>query len=69
MAYIIANMRELDIKYLIECREKYPDKKIDLEKLKQMPHKDDQLAPLSEKQISEVFIHEEDDMIPILRKR
>lgn len=69
MAYIIANMREFDIRSLIDCREKYPDKKIDLEKLKQMSHKDNQLAPLSVKQISEVFIHEEDDLIPILRKR
>lgn len=69
MAYIIANKRELEIKMFIEYIDKYPDSKIDLDSLKNLPHKNDQFAPKSKEQVKEVFILEDNDTLPIKRKQ
>lgn len=63
MAYIIANVREIEIELFIEYRNEYPTRKIDIEKMKKLPHKNDQFAPISKKGVREVFIPEEDDVV------
>lgn len=56
MAYVIANMRELEIILFLEYRDKYSDRRVDLERLKKLPHKSDQFAPKSRERVKEVFI-------------
>lgn len=67
--YIIANKRESEIKMFLEYTDKYPGSKIDLDKLKKLPHKNDQFTPESEERVKEVFTLEDDDTIPIIRKK
>lgn len=60
-AYIISNMRNLDIKCLIEGIDQYPDRTLDLEKLKKLPHRntegsDSVIYSISKKQILEALI-------------
>ena len=69
MAYIIANMRESEIELFIEYRDKYPDRKIDLEKLKKLPPKNDQSAPITKERVREVFTQDESDTIFVIRKQ
>lgn len=58
-AYILSNMRELDIKYLIRGIEKDPNVIIDLDALKKLPNKNteesDVICPISKKGILEVL--------------
>ncbi len=67
--YIIANKREPEIKMFIEYKDKYPDSKIYLDKLKKLPHKNDQISIESRERVMNVFMHEEDDILPIIRKK
>lgn len=60
-AYIISNMREIDIRFLIEGLEKYPDRKLDLNMLKRLPTRSDEansdlLYPKSRKWVLEALI-------------
>lgn len=60
-AYIISSIRDCDIKELLKEITQYPDKKLDLEKLKKLPHRntentDDAIYPISKKQVQEVLI-------------
>ena len=61
-AYVISNMRDCDIKYLIEEIEQYPDKrKLDLEKLKNLPcrkskNEGNVIYPISKKQVLEALL-------------
>lgn len=68
VAYIIANKRSHEITWFVEYRDKYPNLKIDLVKLKKLPTKDEPLAPINKEKVREVFIREDDDIIPIKRK-
>lgn len=40
----------------LEYRDKYSDRRVDLERLKKLPHKSDQFAPKSRERVKEVFI-------------
>jgi len=60
-AFIISNMRDIDIKWLLEGIERYPDRKIDLEKLKELPCRntkdiDNAIQPISKKQVLETLV-------------
>ena len=68
MAYIIADLRELEIKWFIEYRNEFLDRKVDLKKLKKLPHKNDQFAPKSKERVKEVFIPEENRAISVRRR-
>ena len=68
MAYILANTRELETRLFIEFRDRYPDRKIDCERLKKLPHKGDIEAPKSRKRVYEVLLPEGNDMILVKRK-
>lgn len=63
MAYIIADLRELEIKWLIEYSNEFSDKQIDLGKLKELPRKNNQFAPKSEERVKQVFIAEDNGVI------
>ncbi len=67
--YVIANKRESEIKMFLEYTDKYPGSKIDLDKLKKLPYKNDQFTPESKEKVKEVFTLEDDDTIPIIRKQ
>ena len=75
-AYRISNMREVDIKLLMEGITKYPDRKLDLKKLKELPTKEadkdsDKMYPISKKRVWEVLIPpDSSDLIsPYIRKK
>ena len=68
MAYVIADLRELEIKWFIEYRNEFLDRKVDLKKLKKLPHKNDQFAPKSKERVKEVFIPEENRAISVRRR-
>ncbi len=55
MAYIIADLRELEIKLLIDYSNKFSDKKIDLGKLKELPRKNNQYASKSVERVKDIF--------------
>lgn len=46
VAYNVVNMREQEIKWFIEYRNQYPNKRINLVKLKKISKKDEQFAPI-----------------------
>lgn len=54
-AYIISNMQNCNIIWLIEGLEQYPDRILDLKKLKKLPQKNDAkpgiILPISKKQV------------------
>lgn len=59
-AYIISNMREVDIKFLIDGINKYPDRKLDLNILKKLPTRSDEadsdiVYPISRKWVLEAL--------------
>lgn len=60
-AYIISNMRYPDIKCLIEGIEQYPDRLLDLDRLKELPdrntEKQGEMYPVSRKQVLEALIY------------
>ena len=75
-AYHISNMREVDIKLLMEGITKYPDRKLDLKKLKELPTKkadkdSDKMYPISKERVWEVLIPpDSSDLIsPYIRKK
>jgi Predicted transcriptional regulators len=75
-AYRISNMREVDIKLLMEGITKYPDRKLDLKKLKELPTKkadkdSDKMYPISKERVWEVLIPpDSSDLIsPYIRKK
>ncbi len=60
-AYIISNMRDIDIKWLLKMIERYPDRKLDMKKLKKLPDRnakniDSALQPISRKQVLETLV-------------
>lgn len=69
MAYIIADLRELEIKRLIDYSNEFSDKKIDLGKLKELPRKNNQFAPKSEERVKQVFIAEDNNSNSVKGKR
>ena len=75
-AYRISNMREVDIKLLMEGITKYPDRKLDLKKLKELPTKkadkdSEKMYPISKERVWEVLIPpDSSDLIsPYIRKK
>lgn len=71
-AYIMSGMRDVDVEYLLDGINKYPDREIDLEKLKQLPRKRDVerdgrngiLYSVSRKMVKEVLVPK--DSSPII---
>jgi len=62
-AYIISNMRNVEIRYLIDGIHKYPNRKLDLSKLKELPHRNidvnvnnNIMYPLSKERVLEALI-------------
>lgn len=55
MAYIIADLRELEIKWFIEYSNIFSDRKIDLGKLKELPRKNNQYASKSVERVKDIF--------------
>lgn len=68
-AFAISNMRDVDIKILIEGIEKYPNRKLDLKKIKKLPHKKDDakdndvLYPVSQKLVLEALVSKDIEKI------
>lgn len=70
-AYAISNMRDIDIKNLLDGINRYPDKKVDLKKIKELPRRrnddSDGLPPISRKMVLEALVPKNPlpDSIPI----
>ena len=73
-AYIISNKRDLDIRLLIEGIEQYPDRLLDLDKLKKLPdrntEKQGEIYPISRKQVLKVLVQppSSNDLSPVRKK-
>lgn len=73
-AYIISGKRDRDIRWLTEGMEQYPDRLLDLERLKKLPNrntgKHGKISPVSKKQVLETLVQppSSDDLSPV-RKR
>lgn len=70
-AYIISNMRNTDITSLIEGIERYPDRKLDLDKLKKLPDKNAKgLFPVPKDLALEVLVPLSSSSVklPVIRK-
>ena len=68
-AYIMSGMRDIDEEILLDGINKYPDREIDLEKLKQLPRKRDVerdgiLYSVSRKMVKEVLVPK--DSFPVI---
>lgn len=70
-AYIISNKRYSDIRWLIEGIEQYPDRLLDLDRLKKLPdrntEKQGEIYPVSRKQVLEALVHppSSNDLSPV----
>lgn len=66
--YVISNMRDSDIKTLIDGIERYPDRKLDLKILKKLPHREDEsknsdvIYPRSREAVLEALVSEETEI-------
>lgn len=66
--YVISNMRDSDIKILIDGIERYPDRKLDLKILKELPRREDELKnsdviyPRSRKAVLEALVSKESEI-------
>lgn len=73
--YVISNMRDSDIKTLIDGIERYPDRKLDLKILKELPHRGDEskngdvIYPRSRKAVLEALVSKEAEVEMLDRKR
>lgn len=74
-AYIISDMRVVDIKTLLDGINRYPDKKVDLKKIKELPRRrdddGDRLPPISRERVLESLVPKKPltDPVPIRGRR
>lgn len=65
-AYVISNMRDIDIRILLDGINKYPDKKLDLKKLKELPRKtigdDDVINPIDSRIVLKALVSKENEI-------
>lgn len=72
-AYKISNKRDSDIRWLIEGIEQYPDRLLNLDRLKELPNrnteKHGEIYSLSRKQVLEALIHppSSNDLSPVIK--
>lgn len=66
--YVISNMRDSDMKTLIDGIERYPDRKLDLKILKKLPHREDEsknsdvIYPRSREAVLEALVSKETEI-------